>query len=226
MSFWDSKTPLAVVAVVAVTVGLSGCGRDVDQVREEALKEASTMVYVKDLGEVTDQLQHAVDPEVIDNVMRLAREENQARAEEYWRCVSPAPSMFPNPFWQSLIGTEDFEIVQLELNADGSASLEQVATAEMVADFEQEPAQLWMLERVGKVTSWSADVDDVVASRTLVNPNKPVTLWGSGECAVEFTMTLGVDGGEEQVPARLWVKPDGRPAELVVNEVPLEQGRP
>lgn len=202
------KLLVATVFAGLVAVASAGCGQSVDAVRAEALSRVAGMLYLDDPRAVRESLEDATTTEEIEKLVGKAVREDQERAEAYWSCAGKAPDALSGSEWavDARRGDLDVDKVVLRLEEGGVAELVTVDSITLFKSSSPPPPtkmDSWLVENAGKVTGWSSDAAELVASRTLVDGTPPSFSPINKSCHVKFTLTLTTSEGESQFPSTL-----------------------
>lgn len=193
MNSWATN-PRNILLLVAVLL-LSACGNStsaLDAARTDALQQLDAMAFVDEPHRLEQAIQVATSTREVQNLLRLAQDSDQEREELFWSCASRGMGMLPRA-WSTIAITGDgdwFNQYQLSLEPSGQARLEVTGGAEMIGEPAlMDDAARWLEKSVGKVTGWSADLDDVITSRRLPKGQRAV-MSGRTVCTVPFSLTL------------------------------------
>ncbi|MDO5066345.1 MAG: hypothetical protein Q4D96_03590 [Propionibacteriaceae bacterium] len=204
------KLLVTTVFAALVVVGAVGCGQSVDEARAEAAARVAQMLYLEDLEAVQAGLEDAATVEEVRKLAEKAEKEDQERGEAYWSCAAKAVQALPGTAWEADAWHDDgsWDVVVLHLKVDATATLERTASHLPFGSSSSPTAppsemDTWLSENAEKVSGWSSDVADRVASRSVLDGQPPHFSVVNKSCTVQFMLTLVTATGAVQFPAKL-----------------------
>lgn len=185
--------------VAVLAIGLAGCGTSVSQVRQEALERLDGMVYA-DQAKFRRELEVADSKEKVEALIEAAERDNQKTADKYWSCAAhAAEALEGSTVWTSSATSPDGQesiSVQLQLNADGTASLVELhrSVNTFRATLTPSAGDAWVTDRIGTVTGWSSNAKELVSNRQWIGDFMP-SVSGPKACSLPFTLSVTTTNG-------------------------------
>lgn len=191
-------------SVAVLAISLAGCGTSVSQVRQEALERLDGMVYA-DQAKFRRELEVADSKEKVEALIEAAERDNQKTADKYWSCAAhAAEALEGSTVWTSSATSPDGQesiSVQLQLNADGTASLVELhrSVNTLRATLTPSAGDAWVTDRIGTVTGWSSNAKELVSNRQWIGDFTP-SVSGPKACSLPFTLSVTTtnDATEQQ----------------------------
>ena len=202
-----TRTLTATLLAMLMLVGCTGPERprDVEATRADALAQVAEMQYVDDPYRIRQDLERAQTTVEIDNLLRLAQASDDERKEAFWGCAARGVGLLPGA-WATIAIADDgdrFNEYTVTLDVAGTAALVVTGGAEVVgAPAPVDDAARWLEASVGKVTGWSADLDDVISDQRLPDGVR-ASMSGRTVCSVPFTLTINPGHRRQELAAAL-----------------------
>ena len=163
------------------------------------------MVYA-DQAKFRRELEVADSKEKVEALIEAAERDNQKTADKYWSCAAhAAEALEGSTVWTSSATSPDGQesiSVQLQLNADGTASLVELhrSVNTLRATLTPSAGDAWVTDRIGTVTGWSSNAKELVSSRQWIGDSIP-SVSGPKACSLPFTLSVTTNGTTEQQKA-------------------------
>ncbi|RRD50535.1 hypothetical protein [Arachnia propionica] len=160
------------------------------------------MVY-GDVASARKSVEEASSVSEIERAVDAAVEIDSEAKQRYWECAGKGPGLLESSRWESSLSRSGSGVplpVTLELNDGGAASIT-VGGELPQENVSQQHEQLARL--AGSVSSWRSDAAELVAEQRWIGTDSGASYQGPGACDFPFTLTLTVDGKDEDFSAKL-----------------------